>query len=445
MKKLILSAILGATLLSCSVHKNEKTMTDWKHNTNIYEVNVRQYTQEGTFNAFAKEMPRLKAMGVRTLWFMPITPIAQKNKKGSLGSPYAAQDYTSINPEFGTLDDFKNLVKEAHRLGFKVIIDWVANHTGWDHVWTKTHPEYYLHDADGKFHIASGMDDIIELDYKNSDMRNAMIDAMKFWVNETNIDGFRCDLASWVEVDFWQQARPEIEKIKPMFFLGEFDELENPEYGKVFDASYSWSWMHKSEDYYKKGLPMQDLKNLLIKYSNIGDASQRAWFTANHDENSWNGTEYEKYHDITLPLAVFSATWNGVPLLYSGQELPNMKRLQFFEKDPIAWNGNYQLANFYKTLLNLKSTNPALRGGDPSAKTSFVNTSANDKILAYIRKNGKNEVLVLLNLSKEDVHFSIKDEQVSGVFKSAFHNNSKNLSQDNNMELKVSGYEVFVK
>ena len=225
--------------------------TDWKHTANIYEVNVRQYTEEGTFKAFEKELPRLKDMGIKVLWFMPITPIAQEQKKGSMGSPYAAQDYTSVNPEFGTLQDFKDLVNTAHQQGFKVIIDWVANHTGWDHIWTKTHPEYYLHDADGSFHKASGMDDIIELDYTNQEMRREMIEAMKFWVREADIDGFRCDLASWVEADFWEQARPETEKIKSLFFIGEYDELENPEYGKTFDASYSWKWMHLTEDFYK--------------------------------------------------------------------------------------------------------------------------------------------------------------------------------------------------
>lgn len=193
--------------------------TDWKHTANIYEVNVRQYTEEGTFKAFEKELPRLKDMGIKVLWFMPITPIAQEQKKGSMGSPYAAQDYTSVNPEFGTLQDFKDLVNTAHQQGFKVIIDWVANHTGWDHIWTKTHPEYYLHDADGSFHKASGMDDIIELDYTNQEMRREMIEAMKFWVREADIDGFRCDLASWVEADFWEQARPETEKIKSLFLL----------------------------------------------------------------------------------------------------------------------------------------------------------------------------------------------------------------------------------
>lgn len=448
MKKIILLAVLGFAVISCSKKNNQTKMEspkDWKHTTNIYEVNVRQYTKEGTFNAFAKELPRLKKMGVGTLWFMPITPIAQKEKKGTMGSQYAASDYTSINPEFGTMEDFKNLVNEAHKMGFHVIIDWVANHTGWDHVWTKTHPEYYLHDADGSFHRASGMDDIIELDYSKPEMRQAMIDAMKFWVKNTDIDGFRCDLASWVEVDFWKQARPEVEKIKPLFFIGEFDELDNPEYGKVFDASYSWTWMHKTEDYYKKNLPLQDLRDLLMKYSALGDNSMRAWFTSNHDENTWNGTEYEKYGVIAKPLAVFSATWNGIPLTYSGQELPNMKRLEFFEKDPIEWNGTYQLADFYKTLFNLKSTNPALRGGDPNVKTYFVKTSADDKILAYLRKNGKDEVLVVLNMSKEPVDFTLDDAEVSGNFKELFTKENRDFSTNKSFKMPVSGYAVYVK
>jgi len=448
MKKLILIAIIGLGIMSCTsqnINENMDLPTEWKHTTNIYEVNLRQYTTEGTIKAFEKEMPRLKKMGVKTLWFMPLTPIAQQNKKGTLGSQYAAADYTSINPEFGTMDDFKNMVNEAHRLGFKVIIDWVANHTGWDHVWTKTHPEFYLKDPDGKFHIASGMDDIIELDYKNQEMRLAMIDAMKFWVKETNIDGFRCDLAAWVEADFWQQARPELEKLKPLFWLGEFDELENPEHGKVFDASYSWKWMHKSADYYKNNEPINELTDLLKKYSAIGDSSMRAWFTSNHDENSWNGTEYEKYGDITKPMAVFSATWNGIPLLYSGQELPNLKRLEFFEKDPIEWNGKYEMADFYRILLDLKSTNPALRGGDPAVSTYLLNTTANDKILAYVRKNGKDEVLIVLNFSKEPVNFSIQDEHLSGSFRNVFDGSKRDFSTGKDFNFKVSDFAVFEK
>ncbi|WP_304344657.1 alpha-amylase family glycosyl hydrolase [Chryseobacterium koreense] len=446
MKKLVILAIVALGIISCTTQKVNKKMelpSEWKRHTNIYEVNVRQYTKEGTFRAFEKEMPRLRAMGVETLWFMPITPIATEKMKGPMGSPYAAADYTSINPEFGTMEDFKHLVDEAHRLGFKVIIDWVANHTGWNHIWTKTNPEFYLHDPDGSFHIASGMDDIIELDYSNQNMRNQMIEAMKFWVREANIDGFRCDLASWVEVDFWEEARPKVETLKPLFWLGEFDELENPEYGKVFDASYTWTWMHKTEEYYKNNLPLQELKDLLKKYTAIGDHSMRAWFTTNHDENSWNGTEYEKYGVIAKPLAVFSVTWNGVPLIYSGQELPNMKRLEFFEKDVIAWNGNYEMADFYKTLFNLKSNNPALRGGDPAASTHLLKTSADDKVLAYVRKNGKDEVLTVLNFSKEAVSFTIDDENVSGIFKNVFSGPVKDFAQDKSFYLPVGGYAVM--
>jgi len=420
MRYVLLAMSFSILLGSCKLMKKEdeketpKTTSsminrfkpvDWSHNTNIYEVNVRQYTIAGTFNAFAQHLPRLKEMGVKTLWFMPITPIAQKNKKGSLGSYYACSDYTSINPEFGTLDDFKNLVKEAHEMGFKVIIDWVANHTGWDHVWTKEHPDYFLKDSTtNDFKIASGMDDIIELDFKNPALRKAMKDAMKFWVTEFDIDGFRCDLAFWVELDFWKEARKELDAAKPLFWLGEFDELEKPEYGEAFDASYTWTWMHKTEDFYKKHEPLDTLLTVLKKYDDLGDSTMRAWFTTNHDENSWNGTEYEKYGYMAKALAVFSATWNGMPLLYSGQELPNKKRIEFFDKDTIAWDAGNELEGFYKTLLTLKTNNPALRSGDPAVQTFRIKTSEPKNVFAFLRKNGAKEVLVVLKVcSQKDI------------------------------------------
>jgi glycosidase len=378
---------------------------------------------------------------------MPITPIAQKNKKGSLGSQYACSDYLTINPEFGTLQDFKNLVTTAHDQGFKVIIDWVANHTGWDHVWTKEHPEYYLKDSTtNDFKIASGMDDIIELDYSNPALRKAMIEAMQYWVRETGIDGFRCDLAAWVEVDFWEEARPQVDKLKHLFWLGEFDELDNPAYGKVFDASYCWTWMHKTREFYQQQQPITVLDSLLERYSTIGDGSMRAWFTTNHDENSWNGTEYEKYGHIANAFAVFSATWNGVPLIYSGQELPNMKRLEFFEKDPIAWNGTYALNDFYKTLFKLRETNPALRGGDPAVVTYRLATTHHENVFAYLRKKDNKEVLVLLHLyGKEPIQVSLSDEHVSGKFRNVFSGNETEFSKDTKFEMKPGDYLVFEK
>jgi glycosidase len=416
-----------------------KISPDWIHSTNIYEVNTRQYTEEGTFNAFAKHLPRLQKMGVKVLWMMPITPISLKNRLGSLGSPYAAADYVSINPEFGTLNDFKILVSQAHDFGMYVIIDWVANHTGWDHIWTKTNPEFYKKTTSGDFKTAEGMADIIELDFTNQNLRTKMIESMKFWLNEAQIDGFRCDLASWVPLDFWSQARNEVQKIKPLFFLGEFDELENPDYGQVFDASYAWKWMHFSEKFVKEKLSISEFKNLLIEYSNLGDSSQRAWFTSNHDENSWNGTEYEKYDFLALPFSVFSLTWNGIPLIYSGQEIPNKKRLKFFDKDPINWNQPLELEGFYQKLLELKSINPALRGGNTEVSTYFINTNQNDKILAYLRKNGKDEVLVLLNLSHEVVEFVIDDENIKGEFQNIFFNEELSLNQ----KIEIGGFKVY--
>ncbi len=386
-------------------------------------------------------------MGVHTLWFMPLTPIAMKNRKGTLGSYYACSDYTSVDPEFGTLDDFKRLVKDAHQMGFRVIIDWVANHTGWDHVWTTSNPDFFERDeVTNDFKIASGMDDIIELDFTNPSLRLAMIDAMKFWITECDIDGFRCDLAFWVELDFWKEARPVLDAVKPLFWLGEYDELDKPEYGEVFDASYSWTWMHKTEEFYKKGLSLESLLTVLKRYDDLGDSTMRAWFTSNHDENSWNGSEYEKYGDMARALAVFSATWNGVPLLYSGQELPNKKRLEFFEKDVIDWNGTNELASFYKTLLDLHTDHPALRGGDPGVQTFTIKTDQPQHVFAYLRRRNEREVLVLLNLSPEhDLRVEIRDSQIGSKYTEVFHHETKDFTTTRNVVMKAWDYLVYAK
>lgn len=415
--------------------------TDWIKHTNVYEVNVRQYTQEGTFEAFAQHLERLKDMGVETLWFMPVTPIAQKNKKGSLGSYYAASDYVSINPEFGTLDDFKSLVNKAHDLGFKVIIDWVANHTGWDHIWTIEHPEYYKRDSNtNDFKMAHEMEDIIELDYSNQEMRRAMIEAMKFWITETGIDGFRCDLAFWVQLDFWIEAKEELQRVKELFWLGELDPLEHPDYMQVFDAAYTWRWMHKTREWYQHHLPIQVLHQVLDDYTHV--PGLQAWFTSNHDENSWNGSEYEKYGDAAKALAVFSCTWPGLPLIYNGQELPNYKRLQFFEKDPIEWAERLELHQFYKSLLTLHSSHPALSADKQEAPVERLYTSAGEQVLAYIRGKDDREVLVLLNLSPNYAQFVIHNNNVGGDFSNVFGYDKIELTD--NYEFKLNAWEYLL-
>jgi len=413
---------------------------DWLYNANIYEVNVRQYTEEGTFNAFTNHLPRLKDMGVQTLWFMPVTPISQKEKKGTLGSYYACSDYTSINPEFGTLNDFKKMVDYAHKLGMKVIIDWVANHTGWDHVWTKQHPEWYKRQGNGDFKRASGMDDIIELDYSNKEMRAAMVDAMKFWVRKCGIDGFRCDLAFWVQLDFWMEAICEVNQLKPLFWLAEADPLEYPEYMQVFDAAYAWTWMHKTEEWYKKDLPLKELTNVLDRYEIAPGI--KAWFTSNHDENSWNGSEYEKYGDAAKALAVHSCTWPGIPLVYSGQELPNKKRLKFFDKDVIEWKKHLELHEFYQTLLNLHCTNAALNANSDLFE---LHTSSTTNVLAYLRKKENSEVIVLLNLCENLVRFNLLETWLKGNFKEVFTHAENDFGIKRSFEMKGWDWMVWVK
>jgi len=427
------------------MENNGYKKASWIKNSNVYEVNLRQYTTEGTFNAFAKELPRLKEMGVETLWFMPITPISQQYRKGTMGSYYACSDYVSINPEFGNLDDFKNLVRLAHQMGFKILIDWVANHTGWDHVWTKEHPEYYLRDENtGSFKMASGMEDIIELDYQNASLRKAMIRSMEYWITECDIDGFRADLAFWVTLDFWKEARTELEKTKTLFWLAEADVLEHPEYLQAFDAAYAWSWMHQTEDFYKKNGDINVLKGLLKQYDAVcGNQSSTLWFTSNHDENSWNGTEYEKYGEMTGALNVFSFTWNGIPMIYSGQELPNLKRLAFFEKDAIEWKEKNELEGVYKKLLTLKKENTALRTADGSVSTYLLDVPVN--VISYLRKNGADEVLVFLNFSGESISFEISHEKISGKYINVFTGDERDFTGAVNIKLPAWGYLLYKK
>ena len=415
---------------------------EWSYSANIYEVNLRQYTQEGTFEAFAKHLPRLRDMGVRILWFMPITPISIKGRLGSLGSYYAAKNYKETNPEFGTIKEFKNLVKEAHEHGFKVIIDWVANHTGNDHDWIEEHPDYYCYNDDGTIIHPQGWSDVSELNYENKDLWKDMINAMKFWIKECDIDGFRCDMAHLVTLDFWIAAKKKISKAKDgLFWLAE---CERPDYHEVFDATYTWRWMHASEEFYHGRMKLQSLLTVLYKSATEFPRSAfRVYFTSNHDENSWNGTQFEKYGDAASLMAVFICTWNGIPMLYSGQEMPNRKRLKFFDKDPIEWDGKFELHVFYKTLLTLHSSNDALRAGDDNVLTKIISHPDDHEIFSYLRKNGQHQVLVILNCCSEVRHMQVKD--VHGLFRNVFGGRDINFDHEDHVDLNPWGYLLFEK
>ena len=415
----------------------------WALDSNIYEVNLRQYTKEGSFRAFADHLPRLRDMGIGILWFMPITPISMLGRLGELGSYYACSDYMNTNPEFGTLGDFRWLVDKAHGLGFKVLIDWVANHTGWDHTWVTAHPEFYRRNMDGHFYDAHGWADVIDLNYDVPELHTAMINAMQFWIETCQIDGFRCDMAMLVPLDFWKVARKVLDRIKPLLWLGECEEIM---YHEVFDISYTWKWLHSMEAYWKKTSDLQGLFQTLYYYSHqFPPQAMRAYFTSNHDENSHSGSEYERLGDAALPFAVFCCLYGSLPLIYSGQELPNKKRLLFFEKDEIEWKEPCLLFDFYKTLLNLRKNNPALKGGDTKTNAMLLSNTATGQVLSFIRKFEKDEVLVILNLSADLQSVIITGQSLAGSYKDLFNPGNPDFISGQPCLLNAWAYRVFIK
>ncbi len=411
--------------------------SEWVKFSNIYEVNVRQYTPEGTFQAFKKHLPRLKEMGVEILWLMPITPISKLVRQGSLGSYYACSSYTKINPEFGNEADFKDLVDVAHELNMKVIIDWVANHTGCDHEWTVSNKEWYVLDAAGNFTERNGWHDVIDLNYENEHMQYAMINAMKYWVEEFDIDGFRCDMAHLVILDFWKKARKICDDIKKLFWLAECDE---PKYLEVFDASYAWSWMHATEKYAKGEASLHEMRNVLHHYSQQFHDTRKMFFTSNHDENSWNGTEYEKYGNAAKTWAVFTQTWQGIPLIYSGQEMANNKRLKFFDKDEIDWKPTVPLHSFYKTLLQLRKSN-AIAVGE-----TFILPTHHADVMAFLRRKEQEVVLVILNFSGNNkIYVQVQHEWLKGKFSNVFSGLTFQFTENESFELMGFDYLVYQK
>lgn len=368
---------------------------EWSQSANMYEVNIRQYTPEGTFRAFQEHLPRLKEMGVDILWLMPIHPIGEKNRKGELGSYYSIKDYTAVNPHFGTMQDFTELVEEAHRQGMKLIMDWVPNHTAWDHPWVSEHPEYYKQDSLGNITYEADWTDIAQLDYNNKDLWPRMIERMKYWVEEADIDGYRVDHAGHdIPLEFWKQAIPEVNKVKEdLFWLAEWN---TPEMHPWFDATYTWEYFHLTTAIAKGEEPLSKITDYMAKQDTLfPDHAYRLYFTSNHDENSWNGTDEELFGENFENFAMMAATIDGMPLMYSGQETGLEQRLEFFRKDTIEWDGN-EYKDLYQTLFELKDRNKALWNGQYGGGFEHLSTTG-DKIYAYRRVKGNNEVLVILN------------------------------------------------
>lgn len=447
---------------------------DWHKNANIYEVNLRQYTQEGTFAAFQKELPRLKEMGVDILWFMPIHEISKKNRKGTLGSPYAVSDYKGVNPDFGSMEDFDNLLQAIHQQGMYCIIDWVPNHTGWDHIWIAQHPDWYTKDAEGNItdpiNEASGepwgWTDVADLNYEIPEMRLAMIDAMRFWVNK-GVDGFRVDVAHGVPLDFWDQCMDSLYQIEPLFMLAESAIPDRRNSGN-FVMDYGWEMHHLLNEIAKtqgvdKGSTQQlvagnlvegegkrssihktalDIDALLAKNDQRYEVGYKMHFTSNHDENAWAGTELERMGPGHKAFAVLVATFDGMPLIYSGQESAMDKQLDFFEKDVIEW-GDYEYADFYTALLDLKHDNQALWNGEHGGELIKIPTGKDEAVYAFVREKNGDKVVVIINLSKENQGITLQGDSYLGTYTEVFSDENITLEMESSMMLKPWDYRVY--
>jgi glycosidase len=423
----------------------------WSRNAVIYEVNVRQFTPEGTLVALQHHLPRLKQLGVDILWLMPVQPIGRKNRKGVLGSYYSISDYTAVNPEFGTRADFRTLVDAAHRQGMRVILDWVPNHTAFDHVWVAQHKDYYVTRADGTIINArdnEGHDtdwtDVAELNYDNPALRRAMIGDMRWWLDNTGIDGFRCDVAGGVPTDFWIDARRELRKSRPDLFL--LAEAEDPGLHAAFDMTYAWKLHHLLNDI-AQGKQTTDVLDAYFAEDTqrFGRDAYRMTFTTNHDENSWNGSEFERMGANHLPAYIVAATSQGsMPLLYTGQEASMKKRLRFFEKDTVDWSGP-SLAGFYRAVFDLKHRQAALANGGMGGAQAVLHTNGGDRVYAYTRTKGSNTVLVAVNFADTSANAAYQALARPGRYTDWFSRKAITLGAQGRLEIPAHGYRVLVR
>jgi glycosidase len=423
----------------------------WSRRAVIYEVNVRQFTPEGTLAALQRHLPRLQRLGVDILWLMPVQPIGVKNRKGTLGSYYAIGDYTAINPEFGTEADFKSFVNAAHARGMKVILDWVANHTAFDHPWITQSPDYYVRRADGTIINArdnEGRDtdwtDVAELDFTNAAMRRAMIGDMRWWVDRMGIDGFRSDVAGGVPTDFWVDARRELRKSRRDLFM--LAEAEDPGIHAGFDMTYAWRLHHLLNEVAKGAKGTGALDEYFVADDSLFPGDRyRMTFTSNHDENSWNGTEFERMGANHLPAFVIAATsQRSMPLLYTGQEASLSKRLRFFEKDTVNWSG-VPLDSFYRTLFDLKHRQPALANGAWGGAQVPLNSNAGDRVYAYTRTKGANTVLVAVNFGDAPARVTYRALPRTGAYTDWFTRARVPLGAQGVIDIPAHGYRVLVR
>ncbi len=421
------------------------THPEWTRAATLYQINTRQFTPEGTFAAAEAHLPRLAELGVSILWVMPVQTIGEVNRKGSLGSPYAVRDYYEVNPEFGTMADFRHFVDAAHGLGLKVILDWVANHTAWDNELVRRHPEWYARDWKGDFCPTPwwDWDDIIDLDYSHQGLREYMGAAMAHWVREADLDGFRCDVAGHVPTDFWEAVRQELEEIKAVFLLAEWEQRDL--HTRAFDATYAWSWNEAMHDV---AMGRKDANALRVFYA-WNDRSwpwdiMRMMFTTNHDHNSWEGTEYARFGEMLESATVLSFVGEGMPLIYNGQEAGNERQLAFFERDPITWQ-EHPMNERYRRLVELKTDTSCLWNAGWGARMVNVTNSAESQVISFTRSDKASAVFGVFNLSDEARTITFGDGPHHGEWTDFASGSAVSVDADWSVDIPAWGHRVLTR
>ena len=404
----------------------------------MYEVNMRAFSQAGDFKNIQARLDSVKSLGVNVLWLMPIHPVGQVKSVGQLGSPYSVQNYTEVNPEFGTLADLQTLVKEAHNRQMSVIIDWVANHTAWDNPWISKAPEWYTRDAAGTIQIPAGTNwqDVADLNFDNATMRKEMIKSMKYWVLRANIDGFRCDAADFVPYDFWKQAIDTLNNMpnRKLILLAEGGRANHFTAG--FQMNYGWDFFNSEKGIYKNGQAATALFNThKSEYSNVPTGVHKLRFTTNHDESAWDDSPINLFVNARGAIGAFvlSSYLGGVPLIYNGQEVGRADKTPFFSKSPINWSANPNYLAEYKQIMAFRQANTVVREG------SLENFDDTD-IAVFKKKLNNQEVLVMVNTRNAAKTYTLPSNLANTSWKNAFNNGNTPLSTSVNF----GAYEYLI-
>ncbi|MFV5696873.1 alpha-amylase family glycosyl hydrolase [Flavobacterium sp. ZT3R17] len=413
--------IFSSVLASCSSSDNESTPAPAypqfgtrfekmpkKEDAVIYQVNIRAFSQAGTLKGVQEKLTSIQELGVNVIYLMPIYPVGVVRSAGGLGSPYSVKDYKAVNTDFGTLEDLRVLVEEAHKKNMAVILDWVANHTSWDNAWITAHPDWYQKDASGNIIIPPGTNynDVAQLDFTNTEMRNGMIDAMSYWVYSANIDGFRCDYADFVPQNFWSEAITALRKIKKnqnILMLAEGSKVS--QFAAGFDYTFGFNFFSALEKVFKENKSATTLQDSnATEYANNYNPENRiVRYTTNHDVNLSDGTPLELFGGKKGSIAAFvvAAYMNSVPMIYNGQEVGYNKRIDYFNRTPIDWStADLDMLAEYKKIIAFRNSSNALKKGTYKGYSS-------DAVSAFTMETATEKVFVLSNLTSATVNYTI--------------------------------------